>query len=206
MSRTCFALGDVFDADWCADLIRVVAFDQSVVMYDVWWPQRNNWGTARLLGTCSYYRLTRQYFEAHAMYVRSEPLSELEAIVHRPDLPFSFAQRASLSWYDDWPVALDGEREDRGLNAPVIYLMPFGPRDSAKLSVQVVASNGHFFTEHELLRAARAIQQPHLRDARLTDGVGLHRSGFQKRIPSYYIWGAKSRLEAETPNATEKNR
>ena len=58
------------------------------------------------------------------------------------------------------------------------------------------------FTDAELLVAAWEIQAPHLRAEVRTEGVGLHRSGLHRRIPSYYIWGSQSRLQTARSNAT----
>ena len=195
MNTSTLSLGAVFTADWTAEPVRVIAFDRHVVMYDTWWSHRDSWGMSKLLGRHSYYRLHRGYFEDHVSLLRSEPLTEQEVQVHRPDLPFAFAIRESLSWYANWPtdMHIGGEQT---LQAPAIYLIPFGPRDSSKPAVLVHAANGVFFSEKEVLLAAKSIQAPHTRELPLTGGVGIYRSGVQKRFPSYYLWGAKSRLDA----------
>jgi hypothetical protein len=194
MSISTITLGSVFQGDWSQDPVRVIAFDAHVVMYDTWWSHRGAWGMSKLLGNYSYYRLQRSYFEEHVSFLRADPLSEKEALVHRPDLPFAFGVRQSLSWYEMWPNSVSEENEVT-LDAPAIYLAPFGPRDSSKPAVLVQATNGLSFSQAELLVAAKSIQEPHIRDLRLTSGVGIYRSGIQKRLPSYYLWGSKSRLD-----------
>lgn len=174
--------------------MRVVAFDDAEVMYDVWWPHREAWGMARLLGDFTYCRLPRRYVEASARYVRTDSLSEKELQVHRPDLPFAVARRDEVSWYEQsW-------REHVFETAPVlavstIYLAPFGPRDSAKPAVLLTADNGEGFTESELLTKAKMLQDPFVGNVRLTEGVGIYRAGIKKRVPSYYLWGARSRAD-----------
>jgi hypothetical protein len=195
MSAYTVTLGAVFQTDWSQEPVRVIAFDAHVVMYDTWWPHRSSWGMSKLLGNYSYYRLQREYFEAHARPLKLEPLSEKEVLVHRPDLPFAFATRQSLSWYDKWPENVQTENE-HSLQVPAIYLAPFGPRDSSKPAVLIQAANGQSFSEAELLLAAKSIQEPHIGEARLTEGVGIYRPGIQKHLPSYYVWGSKSRLDA----------
>ena len=150
---------------------------------------------SKLLGNYSYYRLQRSYFEEHVSLLRVDPFSEKEALVHRPDLPFAFGVCQSLSWYEKWPDSVRAENEET-LQTPAIYLAPFGPRDSSKSAVLVQAANGLSFSEAELLLAAKSIQEPHIRELRLTSGVGIYRSGIQKRLPSYYLWGSKSRMDA----------
>lgn len=189
------ALGVVFEIDRSPYLLRVIAFDEVEVMYDVWWPHAGAWSMARLLGTFTYYRLSRQYFDTHARYVRTDPLSEKELQVHRPDLPFAVARHLEVSWYEpSWQGQDFGRTPVIPVNA--LYLRPFGPRDSAKPSILLTADDGVAFTEAELLDKAKALQTPFIGDVRLTEGVGLYRDGFRKRLPSYYLWGARSRSEA----------
>ena len=195
MSTSTITLGAVFQSDWSQEPVRVIAFDAHVVMYDTWWSHRGAWGMSKLLGNYSYYRLQRSYFEEHVSLLRVDPFSEKEALVHRPDLPFAFGVCQSLSWYEKWPDSVRAENEET-LQTPAIYLAPFGPRDSSKSAVLVQAANGLSFSEAELLLAAKSIQEPHIRELRLTSGVGIYRSGIQKRLPSYYLWGSKSRMDA----------
>ncbi len=191
------ALGTVFEIESCPNPLRVIALDHAEVMYDVWWPHRQAWSMATLRGNITYFRLHRAYFEAHARLIRVEPLSEMEERVHRPDLPFALARREDLSWYDPWRPGM-ALGTTPVLEIGSIHLAPFGPRDSAKSSSLLKADNGKSFSEQELLLKAKALQDPYIGDVRLTEGVGLYRSGIRARIPSYYLWGAKSRAEAST--------
>jgi hypothetical protein len=192
------ALGAVFEIEPNPYAMRVIAFDDAEVMYDVWWPHREAWGMARLLGHVTYYRLPRDYVEANARCIRTDPLSEMELRVHRPELPFAVAQRKEFSWYE--PSWKEGVLETAPvLAASNIYLAPFGPRDSAKQASLLAADDREAFTEAELLTKARILQAPFVGDVRLTEGVGIYRAGIKKRLPSYYIWGARSR--ADSPSA-----
>lgn len=180
------ALGAVFAIESNPYPMRVIAFDDAEVMYDVWWLHREAWGMARLLGDVSYYRLPRDYIEANARYIRTDPLSDMELRVHRPELPFAVAQRNEISWYE--PSWKEGVLETAPvLTASSIYLAPFGPRDSAKSASFLAADDGEAFTEAELLTKARILQAPFVGDVRLTEGVGIYRAGIKKRLPSYYI-------------------
>jgi len=147
--------------------------------------------------------------------VRTDEYTEAEFELHRPDLPFSFAQFSTIQWYDAMPetitqvdailTATSEPFRQNGpphfLDAPRVFLATFGPKDSSKPATLVEAEDGKRFTEAELLRSAWRLQQPHLRETRLTSGVGLYRAGLQKRIPSYYIWGSRSRLDGPAENA-----
>ncbi len=197
MNTSPVELGAVFEAQGSTDLVRVIAFDESMVMYDAWWPHTESWGMSTLHGSFSYYRLSRLYFESHLKYLKTEPYSEQEQKVHRPDLPFGFAQRSQLSWYEPWHELTRAEVPGPVLKTPAVFLEPFGPRDGSKPAILVHAANGESFTEHEVLNLAHAIQAPHLGEARLTSGVGIYRSGIKKRLPSYYIWGFRSRYRSK---------
>lgn len=189
------ALGVVFEIESSPYVMRVVAFDDAEVMYDVWWPHREAWGMGRLLGNFTYCRLPRRYVETNAKYIRTDSLSEMELRVHRPDLPFAVAQRNDVSWYESsWQEGILETAPTVAVST--IYLAPFGPRDSAKPAVLLAADDGEAFTEAELLTKARLLQSPFLGDVRLTEGVGIYRAGIKKRVPSYYIWGKRSRANS----------
>lgn len=196
MSVRQIELGDVYETNWTANPIRIIALDADVVMYDAWWPHKGAWGMAKLRGSFTYYRIAREALEVDMRYLRSEPLTQEEKEVHRPDLSLSFGRNNTLSWYDEWPVT-DLASSKQLLEAPAIFIGPFGPRDSTKPYVLVEAENGKFFKEAELLALAKTIQSPYLGEARLTQGVGIYRSGIKSRIPSFYIWGSRSRSENE---------
>ncbi|MFC7517510.1 hypothetical protein ACFQUU_21090 [Herbaspirillum sp. GCM10030257] len=208
-------LGAVYKPDWDERLIRVIAFDNNVVMYDVWWPGVEGWGLGKLTGKVAYYRISTQLLLARASYVRTDEYSELEFKTNRPDLPFSFSQSTALNWYDQVPENIErlahifevcGEGAGAAcapcLGTAQVYVSPFGPKGSSKPAILIKADDGNAFTVAELLWNAWQLQLPNLRETRLTDGVGLYRLGLQKQIPSYYIWGAKSRLEEASSNAT----
>jgi hypothetical protein len=82
------------------------------------------------------------------------------------------------------------------LDAAAIFLQPFGPRNSPKPPSLLHAKNGLFFTAAEPLHAAHALQAPFVGDEPLTVGVGVYRLGIRRRVPSFYLWGVRSKREA----------
>lgn len=210
MKTPLIELGAVFQTEWSENPIRVIAFDSSVVMYDAWWPHKSAWGMEKLTGNVSYYRLPLALLMQKAKYLRTDKYTDQEATVHRPDLPFAFAQYDLLDWYAQSPKSIGhleqmlSSQSPLGtellLKVPAIYLSPFGPKDSFKPAVLVHAKNGESFTEAEVLWHAWQLQAPLLGARQLTSGLGVYRSGIQRRIPSYYIWGSKSRLEGVVKN------
>lgn len=200
-------LGAVFQPDWHSTPLRVLAFDRQQVMYDVWSTDESRWGINSLNQRISYYRLPTSLLLDRSLYLRTDEYSELERAIHRPDLPFSFGANATLDWpmicpgtVTDFPgrtkdASVHVESQSLELVAPQIYLSPFGPKGGSKPSALITAANGRCFMIDEILWRAARLQFSHLRDDKVTQGVGIYRSGIQKTLPSFYIWGAKSRMD-----------
>lgn len=207
MNSSDLHVGAVFQPEWDSRPIRIIAFDDEQVMYDCWWPHIQGWGIDSLSRTISYYRLPLSLLLKRSKYLRTDEYTEAELSVHRPDLPFSFAQFADLEWpsippvaKEDFPgsislVARAGASKPR-LDTAKLYLLPFGPKGSVKPGVALESENPLGFTIDEMLWHAARLQAPYLREIKATAGVGIYRSGIQRRLPSYYIWGAKSRMES----------
>jgi len=198
-------IGAVFQPQWDSRPLRVIAFDEEIVMYDCWWPHIPGWGIDSINRTISYYRIPTSLLLNKGKYLRTEEYTEAELAVHRPDLPFSFARFADLEWPTVCPVTSeefpDGsfackndEHSQPYLDATKIYLQPFGPKGSSKPGFIIEAENSTGFTVAEILWHAARLQSPFLREIRVTTGIGTYRSGIQRKLPSYYIWGSKSRM------------
>ena len=198
-------LGAVFQPEWDSRAIRILAFDAEQVMYDAWSPHVSRWGIDSLSQKISYYRLPTTLLKK-ARYLRTEEYTEIERSIHRPDLPFSFGRNNVLDWPETCPassrdfpgvsVGALSEVESRliQLDAPKIFLSPFGPKGGPKPSVLITAENGRSFMVEEILWHAARLQFSHLRADKITQGLGIYRTGIQKTLPSFYIWGAKSRM------------
>jgi hypothetical protein len=126
-----------------------------------------------------------------ATYLRSAPLSADETAVHRPDLPFVAARDPAVSWADGAEKITAARSR---LMASAIYLLPFGPGGGTKAGVRVTADNGSSFPPEELFGKARAVQARHLGNAVPVAGVGIYRSGLQRGLPAFYLWGAVSQV------------
>ena len=198
METSIVVLDGVYELPDVSDPVRVIVFDRNVVMYDTWWSHKNAWSMACLTGRYSYYRLPTGYFERHSRYLRTDALTQLEIDIHRPDLPFAIAQHEDLSWHEEW--GRDGAVGGLSQTGPVIltpavYLASFGPKDGQNPAVLIKARDGAGFSETELLLYVYDIQRLHLGGERLTKGVGIYRFGIRGTLPSYYLWGSRSRLD-----------
>lgn len=202
MSPETLQLGAVLQPDWDERPFRVIAFDDREVMYDCWWPHKAEWGFASLRGTIAYYRVPCELLLKRCTYLRTEPLTQIELDVHRPDLPLRIATFDQVEW--PAPARLKAFRKmllslasRASLPATKLYLCPFGPNGGMKAGILVEPEDGHAFGVAELLSFAADIQAPLLRDTGLPRRVGLFRLGIQRRVPSYYLWGYQSRMDAQ---------
>ena len=143
--------------------IRIIAFDATVVLYDVWRADIGDWELATRKGNISYYRIFAPFLFASAAYVRTDEYSDAEWKRHRPDLPMSFAVVRSVEWTPTPPSAAsdisamarasaeDSVSVHRVLHIPAVYLEPFGPKGSSKPGTLITAQDGRAFTGGELL-------------------------------------------------------
>ncbi|HTX97476.1 MAG TPA: hypothetical protein VME67_23160 [Mycobacterium sp.] len=59
-----------------------------------------------------YYVTKMSTLVAKATYLRSDPLSDNELAVHRPDLPFAPVRDSAISWSSDHVGALVGDSSE----------------------------------------------------------------------------------------------
>jgi hypothetical protein len=215
VERSQIELGTVFR--WSTDdtPMRVLVHDDDVVMHDAWWPHLNGWGLANLAELkgkrISYYVAPDSTLVEKATYLRTEPLTDGEIAVHRPELPFSAVRCAGVDWPAAAPASTDelistGCEVTRTVDAAEIYLYPFGPNGAQKPGVRVKADNGTGFTAAELIGKAAAVQARYLGRTKLVDGAGIYRDGLNRGIPAYYLWGHESRLETQIAAAQRRQR
>lgn len=196
---------------------RVLLHDAGVVMYDARQSHVDNWAMAKLsdLKTkqISYFVVPDDTLIQKATYLRTEPLTAEENAIHRPDLPFCLAQWAGLNWPAQAPssaaemaarLSSAGTARMTTLDAPEIYLYPFGPHGGRKAGVRVRAENGTAFPLEELIWRAATIQAKLLTGATPTEGIGIYREGLQRGIPAYYLWGNQSKLHTQIAEAAQR--
>jgi hypothetical protein len=190
--------------------LRILMHSDDYALYDAWWPRSGEWGLADTAGTrkhrVTYYAVPTSILVARACYLRAEPLSEAEFALHRPDLPVSIGQCDGLEWTTqiESPAQVVERASDRGchgmdsvLDAPEICLFPFGRRGSRKAGVCLRPDSESGFTVAELIAKAMSIQarQP---NASYNDvhGIGIHRTGLELGVPSYYLWGNRNQMHS----------
>jgi hypothetical protein len=196
---------------------RILALSHDVVMYDSWWPDLGDWGLADLAqakrGRVSYSVATAATVAEKSTFVRSAPLTDAESSLYRPDLPFASVQSTDLSWpaqapesaesfASRWPA--DSGRGTDVLASPEVYLFAFGPKGGERGGVLVKADNGASFRGDELVWKATVVQAPFVRAGASAHGIGIYRSGLNRGIPAYYLWGARSRLHDQIASAAKQ--
>jgi hypothetical protein len=193
-------VGGVYQTSLSINPIRVIAFDKVQVFYDVWWGHLNDWGNKNSLKSkVYYYRTLPNTILNNSFFLRVEPLTDAEMKVHRPDLPFSICRNERLSWtnkqystvgdYEKHIINTIGSKHSfDNLDIAEVVLVPFGLKGAHKKGVLIRARNGKDFSCTELLWHAHNAQSGYT-NCEIEVGVGLHRLGFEKGVPSFYIWG-----------------
>ncbi|NED56043.1 hypothetical protein G3I24_34830 [Micromonospora aurantiaca] len=192
--------------------MRILMHDDVVVMYDAWWPHLKAWGMADLKELrrkrTDYYVATLSALSEKATYVRTEALTGEELAMHRPELPLSAGCCAEVDWPERVPENVELFAKTAGfadcmnrsgetrLAASELYLYPFSSGGGQKRAVRVKAEDGAVFTLKELLWRAVETQAPFVEGEPPVRGLGLYRSGLQRGIPAYYLWGSVSKIHA----------
>lgn len=198
MIKSNLITGGVYSTEWDKRPVRVLAYDSFELFYDGWWEHENDWGLKCHNSKVSFYRTSTPDFETSASLIRGDPLSEEEQQKYKLDLPFRLCRHKELTWVQKSFSNLESfvsyckEQNVELVDEPIlkarqIILIPLGPNLGRKKSNLIQADNNKCFTEAELLWKAHNIQAPF--ETGITFGIGLYRSGLEKRHPSYYIGG-----------------
>jgi hypothetical protein len=195
-------LGGVYKTIRSDSLIRILAFDNIEIFYDVYYCSLNEWAFAsKLKRQGTYYRQAHNIFLQNATFIKEQTLTEDEFKVFRPDLPFRLCRNKEIAWTNTRFSTLADYKHyalDYGVDIsnkivlpiPAITIEPFGAegRITSIKSTLVTSIDVDGFTAIELLWLANNIQAEHAKHI-VDKGVGIYRSGHEKKVPSYYIWG-----------------
>lgn len=179
---------------------RIIAFDDIEVFYDAYWPTIDKWTfSSNLKSRGYYYRTIPRIFLKDVIFLREQPLTTDELLTFRPDLPFRLCRYKKMSWTDEIFPNLNGFKEylkrfgcdiSSQIVLPVnkITLCPFGTKGqiTSLKSTLVSSLNDKGFTCIELLWLAHNLQAPYIK-TKQENGIGIFRSGHEKRVPAYYI-------------------
>lgn len=181
-------LGGVYQPDWDARPFRIIGLDEHEVFYDCQWEHDGLWTfQGNFNRTCIFYRTPTALFAQRSMRTGHLPFTDKELAAFRPDLPMRLGRNRELSWNSSWDSGiLEQPQMTANIALDGVVLVPYGSKGGLKGGVVLRASSvGSGFTVRELLLAAKRIQEQV--NPQTSDGVGLYRLGWQKRLPSYYI-------------------
>ena len=128
-----------------------------------------------------------------AEFIREEDCNANWIKIARPDLPFNLLRSRSVIWEDLIKNAdekfLKSHFKDLEfeLNISRVVLLPLRKNGNYLKPVKVESKGGGNLRYKEILLAA--VEAQHEQSKAVYEGVGLHRSGLEKGIPSYYIGG-----------------
>ncbi len=193
--------GQVLSGSWSDGKYRVLASDQHQVLYEWWLDHKNAWSFHKLTGSAIYGRFGSRVV-GKTQVIGEELLSDLEKDMHRPDLPLCFCRSLAVSWEDMPSLELAGFEKELLNSFPAFYrrlndftlpvsramLVPFGPKGAHLRGTMIESKEKQGFKGLELVWKAAQLQPKH--PASPAKGIGIYRSGFQKGVPSFYLWGA----------------
>ncbi len=179
-------LGSVYQPDWDKRPFRIIGLDEHEVFYDCQWEHDGQWTfTGNFKRTCIFYRMPTAMFAKRSQRIGDMPLTPEELTAFRPDLPMRLGRSQSLSWNTTWDMdatALAGT--DQAIATDTLVLVPYGPKGGLKSGVVVKSAVGELRVGDLMLEAKRIQESTNVATS---NGVGLYRLGWQKRLPSYYI-------------------
>ncbi len=195
ISDNALKLGDLYEATWSDKPLRIIGFDDAEVFYDARWPN-NTWtfsGNFKKKGY--FYRTPAKTFIKYTKRIDMVLLSIEELEVFRPDLPMRVLRTKNLNW-NDFPIndkdkfdyiheSLGADSQNQIIKSNKVVLVPSGRKGGLKKGVAISADNSSYFTPAELIWKAKEIQENQNNEK--SNGIGIYRLGFEKRIPSYSI-------------------
>lgn len=195
-------LGGVYKTKWDERPFRVLAFDNSEVFYDCFWPSLNQWTFASSLKRKGYYyRMSLTNFIDQIEFIREQDLTEIEKTIFLPKLPFRICQYENISWEKDKVESIEKYeiitrkcindfKVETVLEVPEIIIYPFGSKGGITKPFLIKSMNSKSFTNLELMWNANNLQSEYLR-GEVKSGIGIYRLGHEKKLASYYLGNYK---------------
>ena len=177
-------LGGIYQTTWDARPFRIIGYDEFSIFYDCQIDAPNWVFASNLKRKCHFYKVPTNLFTEKATLIDVAPLSKSEFEVFRPDLPIAFGRHKNLNWNSFEINEIDASINDL-LKSSELILVPTGKKGGLNKGTKIVSQNNSFFKYIEILLAAKDLQLS-INDT-LKNGIGLHRLGIDKGIPSYYI-------------------
>jgi hypothetical protein len=179
-------LGGIYQPDWDERPFRIIGMDEHEVFYDCQWEHDGRWTfSGNFNRTCIFYRMPTPLFAKRSQRIGDLPFTQEELKAFRPDLPLRLGRSIELCWNMPWnKEAIEQSDMSHSISADAVILSPYGSKGGQKGGV-IVRSVGGGLRVGALMLEAKRIQES--ANIQTSNGVGLYRLGWQKRLPSYYI-------------------
>ena len=176
----------------------LLAFDEVQILYDGWWDYTDTWSLRSSDKDRLFYKDFTFNFKQLSTCVGYEEITPGEIQKFGLDLPMNVCRHKNFQWgqksfsiqADFTSYCRDMQMELTGdivLNVSQVVLIPYSFELGMQEGIIITADNHSFFTQAELLWKAYNIQSSN--PGFVTEGVGLHRQGWEKKLPSFYIGG-----------------
>lgn len=193
-------LGGIYTVKWPfserLSTVRIIGLDNIQVFYDAiaydnTWTLSGAWKK-----TITFYRVPASIFTKCASLIEESPLTDDEKRFFTPELPIRIGCIKNLDWLDLYQLDFDTfsavikENSDidvynQQLMVDKVILQPHGNKGGQGKSSILTASNSNSIGCIELLWNACQLRKAI--NTQKSNGIGIHRTGFSKGLPSYYI-------------------
>lgn len=176
---------------------KILYFDDFEVFSEGIFPDEKEWVLNKTMpSTYTATRSSMKVYEEKATKIGFEPLPEKVIDILKPHLLLRIGRLKNISWnsevfesFDRFSKFIDENTSEVWRNQIIdtdrIYLDPFAVKNKNYNEELIEAHNGKYFSVKEILWKANEVQAE--RSNFKTDGIGIFRSNFKKKIPVYYI-------------------
>lgn len=176
----------------------LLAFDEVQLLYDGWWDYTDTWSLRNSDNDRLFYKDFTFNFKQLSTCVGYEEIMQAEIQKFGLDLPMNVCRIKNFQWGQN-PFSNQADfnaycrdrqidlTDSLALSVSRVVLIPYSFKLGMQDGIIVTADNNSFFTHSELLWKAYNIQSGN--PGFVTEGVGLHRQGWEKKLPSFYIGG-----------------
>lgn len=167
-------------------LTRIIGFDKYQIFYECLSCDNKWFFSGNFKRKVYFYRMATTTFISKMELVDFLELTEQENEYFRPDLPMRFGRTKNVSWDSitlEKITSLPTEFLNEKITLNKLVIVPYGPKGGIKKSQLVEGKKG--LTIFDIIKSASTIQKPI--DGIINKGIGFHRLGCEKGLPSYYI-------------------
>ena len=188
--------GGIYRLTWEDNLRWVLAANEVQVLYDTWSEEEQNWTLRTHNPPALFYKSLHHNFRELSEYAGYDELTPEEINKFGLALPMAICRHRDLQWTTDTFSSMQDFKhhgkswnlgEEAMLHIATVVLIPYDRELGMGDGIMIHAQDGNGFSEAELLWNAQNVQASI--HHKIQEGIGLHRQGWIKGYPSYYIGG-----------------